>query len=245
MNTYYLLGTSVSRSLSPAMQNAAFKAQDLPYSYEVMELPGDADIEAVLAQLTAQEVPGFNITMPFKETAVRFIPPGDDATLAIGCINTAVRAGEGYVGYNTDWSGFLASLKNDYCCFPKGKKCTVIGAGGSARAIVYALTVSGAIVTIVNRTRERAEMLAAEFNATAAEFIAETRFDTADMVINCTPEDFAYTVKKDGCYYDLNYLRSETGKSMLVWQGAHSFELWTGRSAPVAIMKEVVYGTIR
>lgn len=245
MNTFYLIGSAIAKSLSPAMQNAAFAALSLPYNYECKELPESTDIASELTRFAAEQVPGFNITMPFKEAVVPYITLGDDAVRAIGSINTAVFNGTGYTGYNTDWSGFLASLKNDYCSVPSGKHCVVLGAGGVARAIVYALKSVGAQVTITNRTADKAEQLAQAFGVAATTWDEGRIFTEADIVVNCTPVDLAHRVKPDGCYYDCNYLRSDTGKSMLVWQGAHAFELWTGQSAPIAQMKEAVYGNVR
>lgn len=245
MNTFYLIGSTIAKSLSPAMHNAAFAALSLPYNYECKELPESTDIAAIIAEFTSEQVPGFNITMPFKEAVVPYITLGDDAVRAIGSINTAVFNGSGYTGYNTDWSGFLASLKNDYCNVPTDKHCVVLGAGGAARAIIYALKTVGAKVTIANRTYEKAVLLAQEFDVDATSAEEGRIFNEADLVINCTPADLAHMVKLDGCYYDCNYMRSDTGKSMLVWQGAHAFELWTGQSAPIAQMKEAVYGNVR
>ncbi len=245
MNTFYLIGSTIAKSLSPAMHNAAFAALSLPYAYTCKELPETTDIAAIISSFTVEQVPGFNITMPFKESVIPYIPFGDDAVRAIGSINTAVFNGSGYTGYNTDWSGFLASLKNDYCTIPTDKHCVVLGAGGAARAIVYALKTVGAKVTIANRTIGKAQIVAHEFGVGATSLDEGRIFHDADLVINCTPADLSNMVKPDGCYYDCNYLRSDTGKSMLVWQGAHAFELWTGRSAPVAQMKEVVYGNVR
>ena len=155
-----LLGWPVGHSHSPAMHNAAAAALGLNWAYVPLparpERLGDA-----LRGLVALGFRGANVTVPHKEAVLPHLDAVYPAARIIGAVNTIV-IGDGWLtGFNTDWSGFLADLES-YRLALYGRDCLVLGAGGSARAVVYALLRRGCRVTVLARRPEQAQQLVAE-----------------------------------------------------------------------------------
>ena len=160
-----VLGQPISHSRSPAMQAAALAELGLAagWSYEAIEV-APADFEARVRGLAAAGFVGANVTVPHKVAALGLAGEASEAARAIGAANTLSFPGGRIAAENTDATGFLDSLPAP----PAGKRALVLGAGGSARAVVWALVTQGADVSIWNRTPERAERLAAELGASVA-----------------------------------------------------------------------------
>ena len=160
-----VLGQPISHSRSPAMQAAALAELGLvaEWSYEAIEV-APADFEARVRGLAAGGFVGANVTVPHKVAALGLAGEASEAARAIGAANTLSFPGGRIAAENTDATGFLDSLPAP----PAGKRALVLGAGGSARAVVWALVTQGADVSIWNRTPERAERLAAELGASVA-----------------------------------------------------------------------------
>ena len=153
-----LIGWPVAHSLSPAMHNAAFKSLDLAWRYGL--LPGPpGELDATLADLRVGEYAGANVTVPHKSAVMAYLDGIDDAARSIGAVNTVAVCGEELLGYNTDAPGLVGAL-GDAGLDLSGCHALVLGAGGAARAVVYALARSGCAVTIYNRTETRAASLA-------------------------------------------------------------------------------------
>jgi shikimate dehydrogenase len=255
-------GWPVAHSRSPAMHNAALAAVGLErWRYQHLPLPPELFAEAVRA-LPAVGFAGINVTIPHKEAALAL---ADDATAtarAIGAANTLTFGPDRAVhADNTDAPGLIAALGDD-----RPRTAVVLGAGGSARAVVYALAQIGAAVKVWNRTAERARSLADEFGAEAVQ-----ELPPADLLVNCTSvglvdplrtfKDLPVEVDALGeyaCVVDLVYRAGGTGLlreakrtgsraidgiEILVRQGALSFERWTGRAAPLEIMRRAARGT--
>lgn len=144
------------------MHNAAFAALDLDWIYVPLPVRPDHLDEAVRG-LRALGFAGANVTIPHKQSVMPWLDEVSAPARAIGAVNTIVVRGGRLFGENTDWLGFLASLRAAGV-EPTGKRALVMGAGGAARAVVYALANAGAEVMIVNRTPERAAALIAEFS---------------------------------------------------------------------------------
>lgn len=155
-----VLGFPVKHSLSPAFQNAAFARHNLPHNYEKWEV-GPADFPAFLEKARREDFLGLNLTVPHKLSGWEISDRRTPAADATGAVNTLLLAEEagGWLGHNTDVGGFLETLPaTGYS--PVGASAVVIGAGGAARAIVYALGTGGAsAVTVANRTSERAQAI--------------------------------------------------------------------------------------
>lgn len=154
-----VVGWPVAHSLSPAMHNAAFQALGLDWVYAPFAVPPERLADAVRG-LAALGFVGANFTIPHKLAIMDLVDEVSPAARAIGAANTLV-FGDRIAADNTDWSGFLRSL-HDVGCDPTGQRCLVLGAGGAARSIVYALASVGADVMVVNRNVERAAALVAD-----------------------------------------------------------------------------------
>ena len=156
-----LIGYPVEHSLSPAMHNSAFAALSLNWCYVPLPVLPERLGEAV-AGLQALSFVGANVTVPHKEAVMSYLDEVAPEAQAIGAVNTIV-VREGLIGYNTDWQGFLTALSEGGFS-PQGKRAVVLGAGGAARAVVYALAQAGAQVTVLNRTPARAQALIQDFS---------------------------------------------------------------------------------
>jgi shikimate dehydrogenase len=153
-----LIGWPVAHSLSPAMHNAAFKSLGLDWRYELLPVP-PGNLDATLADLRAGEYAGANITVPHKSAVMAYLDGIDDAARSIGAVNTVVVRGQELLGYNTDAPGLVGAL-DDAGLELSGCRALVLGAGGAAHAVVYALARAGCAVTIYNRTLMRGASLA-------------------------------------------------------------------------------------
>lgn len=255
-----VVGWPVSHSRSPAMHNAALAATGhRDWRYQLLPVPPELFSETVTA-LGEAGFAGVNVTIPHKAAALRVATERTDRAAAIGAANTLVLRPDGViVADNTDAPAIVATLP----FAPAGQTALVLGAGGSARAAVWALAGAGAReVMIWNRSSQRARALAAALGARTIE--ASDRLPEADLLINCTAiglrgEDPFEQLPLTGdelaryrCVVDLVYTPSGTrlidaaaaggipcvdGLEILVGQGALSFEAFTGVPAPVDVMR--------
>jgi shikimate dehydrogenase len=258
-----VLGWPVAHSRSPAIHNAALREVGLSgWRYQLLPVPAELLDETVRA-LPAAGFRGVNVTIPHKQAALGL---ADEATVrarAIGAANTLVFDPDGTIqAENTDAPALIDALPSAIA----GVTALVLGAGGSARAAIWALRDAGAReVRVWNRTPQRARRLAEELGATAVEHAAP-----ADLLVNCTSVGLdgctatfeslpvsAELLSRYGCVVDLVYSGGGTelvraararavpavdGLQLLVGQGALSFELFTGRPAPVAQMRAAAAG---
>jgi shikimate dehydrogenase len=191
-----IFGHPVAHSLSPVMQNAAFRAVEMDAVYVPFPVTPDRLGHAVESLRTLQ-IRGINVTVPHKEKIIAYLDEVDAKARMIGAVNTVVNKNGHLVGYNTDWKGITGSLADDLDFHPHGKRVLVLGAGGASRAALVALAEKGAAwIGIANRTRSKAENLATVFR----EFFPGTDFavlgldqgelagicPTVDLVLNST-----------------------------------------------------------
>lgn len=266
-----VLGYPVRHSLSPAMHNAAFHALGLNWVYLAFETPPDALPNAV-AGMRGLPIQGLNLTIPHKQAVMPLLDGLTDAAQQVGAVNTLFWDGERLIGDNTDAGGFLRALREGGV-EPARQTVLVLGAGGAARAVAYTLRNQGCRLIIANRTPERAEMLAAAFQATPIAMTIDALrplLPHVDGVVNCTalgmspdtdscpPMD--WDVLPDTAWAcDLVYrplrtrflqaaqvrgLRTVDGLGMLIHQGALAFERWTGQPAPAAVMRDAAEGAL-
>jgi shikimate dehydrogenase len=243
------------------MQNAALAAAGLPdWRYQLLPIPPERFAETVAA-LPQAGFRGVNVTIPHKHAALALATDPTQRARAIGAANTLVfEPGGQIVADNTDAPGLIDALP----FAPADRTALVLGAGGSARAAVWALLHAGAReVRIWNRTPERARALSEELGA-----VAVARAERADLLVHCTasglkPTEDAFKplpldaddLTRYECVVDLVYRDTETslvhaarargvrvvdGRELLVRQGALSFELFTGRTAPLELMRRAV-----
>lgn len=258
MHRLGVLGWPVAHSRSPRMHRAALAAVGLT-DWTYQHLPAPPELFAdVVAGLPGAGFRGANVTIPHKQAALALATDATPRARAIGAANTLTFGADGAVlADNTDAPGLLTALDLDV----SGRRAVVLGAGGSARAAVHALQSGGADVQVWNRTPERAQALVAELGGRAVE-----RLGGAELLVNCTSaglHDPAATFKQlpldaDGIgrfsiVIDFVYSSSQTalitaarqrgistvdGLEILVRQGALSFEAWTGRTAPLTVMRD-------
>jgi shikimate dehydrogenase len=251
-----VVGWPVAHSRSPQMHNAALRAVCLDgWRYQHLPIPPELFDDAVRA-LPAAGFAGVNVTIPHKEAALALADEATETARAIGAANTLTFAAGGAIrADNTDAPGLLAALGDR-----RPATALVLGAGGSARAVVHALVGAGAAVKVWNRTPERAIGLAEELGAEAVVDVAP-----ADLLVNCTAVGLGdpsrtfkdLPLRADGvreyeCVVDLVYRAGGTrlvhearrhgshavdGLQILVSQGALSFEAWTGHEAPIDVMR--------
>ncbi len=193
MNRLAVLGHPVAHSRSPAMQSAALEALGLSgeWSYEAIDVE-PAEFEERTRALPDRGFAGVNVTIPHKEAALAVADEASRAAQAIGAANT-LSFGEGRIrAENTDATGLLAALPGSV----GGKTVLVLGAGGSARAAVWALAGEGALVSVWNRTGTRADELVRDLALAGRDTAAEGRIapvsgDQAragayEVIVNCT-----------------------------------------------------------
>jgi len=185
-----LLGHPVGHSRSPAMQNAAFRAAGLDWRYEAIDV-APAEFAEVLTALPGRGFAGANVTIPHKLRALEAADEATEVARVVGAANTLSFGGGRVRADNTDVEGFLAALRERAPEAPAGMRALVLGAGGAARAVVYALLeASAARVDVWNRHPERAAGLVADLAPAAGSSVLasnEKPFLTAsDLLVNAT-----------------------------------------------------------
>ncbi len=196
-----LIGWPVAHSLSPVMHNAAFRVLGLPWCYVPLPVP-PGQVEAAVRGIVALGFRGVNVTIPHKRAVIPVLDHLASVADALGAVNTIAVAREGddratLIGHNTDVEGFIRPLRRAGFD-PAGARVVILGAGGAARAAVFALLQAGAAeVTVLNRTRAAAQSLIAEGGAGfpqtrgfALPLAPETLVESAraaDLLVNATP----------------------------------------------------------
>jgi shikimate dehydrogenase len=232
-----LLGDPVSRSLSPAMQNAAFAALHIDAEYLAREVDR-AGLDGAMAQLRADpRILGANVTIPHKESVISFLDDLDPLASRISAVNTISRHGERLKGWNTDVEGFRRALGER-----QPASVAIIGAGGAARAVAAALQPTVEVWVIarnVAQARELCRDLAIQKGGPVDMNEMPAALNRAELVVNATPADLppASLLRPDQRVFDLRSRRSPEGRVMLLHQGAAAFEIWTGRKAPLDVMR--------
>src|SRR3989441_2668465 len=251
-------GDPGTHSLSPAIMNAPFRRENVNGVYVALHAKALKDLLACVRDIP---IHGLSITMPYKETILKFLDNTDSHTTKIGACNTVVRAQDGKLyGFNTDSAGVVRPLEQRITL--DKSKILVLGAGGAARAAVYGLKERGAEVYILNRSVGPAQKLARSARARIIKRAALKK-QTFDAIINATPVGMGNTrespLNEDEIQaryvFDMIYDPPETrlirlakargaqvipGIEMFVHQAARQFEIWTGKPAPWDDMLRVV-----
>jgi 3-dehydroquinate dehydratase / shikimate dehydrogenase len=253
---YGIVGNPVTHSLSPAMQNAAFETSRINSVYVRFPV---RDLGDFVRAIVPMGIRGFSVTLPHKQAILRHLDGCDRLAAAIGAVNTVVVRGGGRLyGYNTDYVGVLGALEPRIPL--RGARVLVLGAGGAARAVAFALAWSGAFVSICARRASRGRQLAQAVDGEAIEREGiRRRF--FDVIVNATPVGMYPQVSESpleardlNCrlVFDTIYrpratklleiaarrrIGTVSGFEMFVAQGAAQFEIWTGRRAPVQVMR--------
>jgi 3-dehydroquinate dehydratase/shikimate dehydrogenase len=189
---YGIVGGNTSYSTSPYMHNAAFKFLNLNAVYVPFQTKILDDFINVFLAESGLNIKGFSVTIPHKEAIIQYLDELDETARKIGAVNTVKIENGKLCGYNTDAHGFIEPLRNFYGDL-QNAKVAVLGAGGAARACVYALTQEKAHVTIYARDLRKAEFLADEFQVELKEFPKtknqkpKTNLSDFDILVNTTP----------------------------------------------------------
>jgi 3-dehydroquinate dehydratase/shikimate dehydrogenase len=267
---YGVIGDPVAHSLSPLIHNTAFRKAGVNAVYVPFRVPR-GDLAGFLTKFDSLPVLGYSVTIPHKEAATQLAQRKDPAVGLTQAANTLVRGGDGFHAYNTDFQAAIASLLAHLPPGPDGSPPTlqsraalVLGAGGIARAVAHALHREGALVTIANRTPDRARRLAEEVGCRHLDWGARHSV-IADLLVNCTPVGMHPNVDESPIHasflkpgltvFDTVYTpettllvkeaRSRschivTGVDLFVRQAALQFLLFTGKEPPVDRMRKVV-----
>ncbi|MEW6522827.1 MAG: shikimate dehydrogenase [Bacillota bacterium] len=263
-----VLGHPVGHSLSPAMHNAALTCLGIDAVYLAFDVPTDG-LARAFAGLSELQSPGWNVTAPLKAAAASQCNVLTPLAAALGAVNTVVRAGSQLVGHNTDVEGIQRAL--EFAGFaPDGRPGLVLGAGGAARAAAWALARLGTPVIIAARS-EPVELAAGLRRAYPGLDVGAISWEMRDgivpqsgVVINATPlgrEDSLPVhpglLAPGQVACDLVYgpaptpwliaarqagARVADGREVLLYQGAAAFLLFTGRPAPLEVMRQALYG---
>lgn len=264
-----IIGHPVAHSLSPVFQGAAFAHCGLDTAYELWDTTA-ARLEERVASLRGADILGANVTIPHKEAVFPFLDELGGQSARVGAVNTIVNREGRLFGFNTDGPGFVAALRDEARFDPAGKAILLLGAGGAARGIAFALAEARAErIVIANRDVGRAERVASDVAGLPYRGVSAAGAGVAvagyDAIVNCTsvgmhggpdpqglPADLS-GAKPGALVVDIVYAPEETpflrgaradglktvgGLSMLIYQGALAFELWTGLRAPVDVMLE-------
>ena len=261
---YGVIGKPVGHSLGPLMHNRAFAAVGYPGVYAAFEV---SDVKAAMTGIRALNIRGVSVTIPHKEAVMDCLDAVDASAQTIGAVNTVVNTGGRLAGYNSDAHGAVKALLEKTPV--KDRHVVILGAGGAARAIGFGLKKEGGRVCILNRTFEKARSLADLLQADARP-LSDFPDIPCDILINTTsvgmhPETDAMPVPAGDLHaqmtvMDIIYNPLQTrllqaaqaagaqtidGVAMFVYQGAMQFELWTGKAAPVDLMKKTVYEALQ
>ena len=270
-----LIGYPLGHSFSPKIHTAALQSCGLEGDYSLFPIqPEDKKgLQDLVSHVCSGEIQGLNVTIPHKQNVIPFLDELTPTALAIGAVNTIYLRDNKLMGDNTDAPGFLADLKKFLATETQKHRALgvlVLGAGGSARAVVYALLNDGWNVTIASRRIEQAQQLADSFtnyHLQVADFnLSNIELSNISLLVNTTPIGMTPKVNasplpdnlslpRHVSIYDLVYnpretklvkdahtqgLTATTGLGMLIEQAALSFELWTGHYPSREILRASV-----
>jgi shikimate dehydrogenase len=238
------------------MHNAAFHALDLDWTYELLEVDA-AELPKAIVGLRAPDVAGANVTIPYKQAVMEHLDGVDPEALRARAVNTIVNENGRLVGTNTDVPAIRVAI-DQVGVEPRGANVVILGTGGSARASAVAL--EGAHLTFASRHPDDVDVPGhlVAWNDKALHVLTHS----TDLLINATPlgrrDEMPLrpgALPTSGAVIDLVYvaggtplvrkarslgLRTADGWGILLAQGARSFEMWTGRKAPVDVMRETL-----
>jgi len=264
-----VIGDPIEHTLSPTIQNAAFNHLKLDFAFVAFRVKA-VELENAIQGMRGLGIHGLNVTMPHKSTVIAYLDEVDSAVKFLGSANTILNRDGELSGFNTDGVGALKALRENGVAL-SGKKVLLLGAGGAAKAIAFALAKEVGELYVLNRAAEKAEELGKTlgrmFNrkvvggALSSDAIAENLQDS-DILINATSAGMKPNLsqslvapqwlRSDLAVMDIVYNPVETklakdakaagakvvsGVEMLIYQGAASFKIWTGKSAPIEAMR--------
>jgi len=262
-----VIGEYAENSKSRYMHNTMFKEKGINFIYHPLKLEKN-ELEEFMNNFRKFDFVGAAVTVPHKETIMQFLDKLDKTAKDIGAVNTIVKDNGALIGYNTDYYGAIEALKENTQL--ENKKILIIGAGGAARAIVYGLKKEKAEITIINRTFEKAQKLAEEFNIKPDKLEnMKELIKGNDIIINTTsvgmksnidesiiPKehfsegkilmDIVYTPIRTKLieFAEKANCKTITGERMLIYQAMKQFKLWTKHEPDFKIMEKGILDKI-
>lgn len=241
-------------TLSPVLHRAAYEDLGIDAVYAPFDVPPER-LEGAVSAMRALGIRQLSVSLPHKEGVLALADEVSDDARAIGAANTLTRAGDRIRAENTDWVGVVRALERHGSL--EGGRALVLGAGGAARAVVFALNRLGMEISITGRTPERVDRLARDLGARTASLD-----DPHDLLVNATPVGMAphveespvprESLRKGALVFDTVYrpletrllrearergCRTQDGLDMLVHQAVEQVRLWTGKSPDAARMR--------
>jgi shikimate dehydrogenase len=261
-------GSPIAHSASPAMHNAAFAALGLDWRYLAFEVD-PKNLRAAIEGAKVMGFAGINLTVPHKLLAVNMVDMLDESAMKWGAVNTILFNKKGATGFNTDADAITQSLREDLELEPRGAKILLLGAGGAGRTAALKLASENvAELFLVNRTSSKAEEIAVEIKKQSPAVKVSVGFpkSNVDLILNATSlglkagdssplDEKQFSLTQTRAVYDMIYRPAETsllaaakvsgcrtanGLGMLLHQGAKAFEIWTGRPAPLDVMRRAL-----
>ena len=254
-----IIGNPVEHSWSPIIHNSAFDKLNINAVYLKFQVN---KLKEFIEYMKHLNIIGFSVTIPHKVEVMKHIDGLDEQAKDIGAVNTIVVRNDKLIGYNSDCPGAVRALKQKIEL--KGKNAVVLGAGGAARAMVYGLIQNKSNVTILNRTVEKAKLLADYFKCDYGP-LEDIKNIEYDILINTTSVGMhpdvdelpvsKELIKNNKIVFDMVFnpfktkLLAEaekrnciiiTGFEMLIYGALLQFRLWTGKTAPEHLMRQKV-----
>jgi shikimate dehydrogenase len=264
-----VIGDPIEHTLSPTIHNAAFNHLGLDFVFLAFRVKA-ADLENALRGMRGLGIHGLNVTMPHKSTVTAYLDEMDSAVKFLGSANTILNEDGKLSGFNTDGVGALKALRENGVEVSE-KKVLLLGAGGAAKAIAFALAQEVNELVVLNRAAEKAKKIAEALGRTLNKKVVggalspdaiSKNLQDSDVLINATSVGMnpnanqsivtPQLLRADLTVMDIVYNPVETklakdakatgarvisGVEMLIFQGAASFEIWTGLSAPINVMR--------
>ncbi len=274
VDVYGVVGYPIGHSLSPAIHNASFVAQEMRRVYLPFAIPPE-ELDRFVDRAPEIDVRGLSVTIPHKVGIIKKLTRLDPAVEEIGACNTVVFDGPQRIGYNTDYIAAVMSIEvamggkgNEPEGILFGKKALVLGAGGAGKALAYGLMKRGARVTVVDALIDRAHELADQLDCHYCEWENRAAL-RPDIVVNCTPigmhpnvdaSPMERAMLRDGMVvFDAVYnpehtmlirlaqergCKTVSGVEMFVGQACLQFKLFTGQKASAKLMREILKKSI-
>lgn len=225
---YGIIGNPIEHTKSPYIHNTLFKEFNINAIYIPLHV-NENSLEDVVNGLKAQNFRGFNVTVPFKKSIIKYLDDISNDALLMGAINTVKNIDGKLIGYNTDAEGFVRDFKDSFDTDFKGKRVVLLGAGGTARALAVKLASEGVEqLILVNRTEQNAknivELVNHNYSTTVRYIIPDSPklFDEilqSQIIINTTPAGMSTYL--DSTPFNYNYVFD---KSQLVYDVIYSPE---------------------
>ena len=256
MKQFFVIGNKTSKSLSPLIFNHWFKKYNIQAKYSFVEVTRQNFEKTIIKKIRNKKVQGFNVTIPFKKDVKKFLDSKNKHAQNIGAVN-CVTIGKKITGTNTDWIGYLNSIKKEK--INKNKNILILGYGGASKAIYYGFSVKGyKNITVFNRSRKIIKLNGA--NKYTKKYSTIDRYLVgADLVINTTPtnplnkkqtnlirkttviSDIVYTPKNTPFLKNFKGNKKIFGISMLLEQAVPCFYLWFGFNPKMdnALLKKI------